>query len=209
MELLLDTHLLLWAAWQPDRLTTLASHEDARGIFAAELASRNFPNGIGGFARPSDFRGVTATNGAAGAAGVTVNRDARQTAEFVNAAQHWAVEHTRLGIPMMHEEALHGYAARGAPAFRSDRARQHLGSRHRRAVVRLRRARRARAARPVLLRWSMWRAIRAGVVSRRPTARTRISSATRLGGVAASRVETLPLADRHVLATLEALDRHG
>ena len=26
-----------------------------RGIFAAELASRNFPNGIGGFARPSDL----------------------------------------------------------------------------------------------------------------------------------------------------------
>ena len=77
-----------------------AKLQDARGIFSAELASRNFPNGIGGFARPSDFRGVTAINGgAAGAAGATVNRDARETAEFVNAAQHWAVEHTRLGIP--------------------------------------------------------------------------------------------------------------
>jgi beta-glucosidase len=61
---------------------------------------------------------VTATNGAAGAAGETVNRDARQTAEYVNAAQHWAVEHTRLGIPiLMHEESLHGYVARGATSF--------------------------------------------------------------------------------------------
>jgi beta-glucosidase len=95
-----------------------AKLQDARGTFSPELAAKNFPNGIGGFARPSDFRGVTATNGAAGAAGETVNRDARQTAEYVNAAQHWAVEHTRLGIPiLMHEESLHGYVARGATGF--------------------------------------------------------------------------------------------
>ena len=88
------------------------------GTFSPELASKNFPNGIGGFARPSDYRGVTQSNGAAGAAGETVNRDARQTAEFVSAAQHWAVEHTRLGIPiLMHEESLHGYVARGATTF--------------------------------------------------------------------------------------------
>jgi beta-glucosidase len=88
------------------------------GDFSPEMAGKNFPNGIGGFARPSDFRGVTSSNGAAGAAGETVNRDARQTAEFVNAAQHWAVEHTRLGIPiLMHEESLHGYVARGATSF--------------------------------------------------------------------------------------------
>jgi beta-glucosidase len=36
----------------------------------------------------------------------------------VNAAQHWAVEQTRLGIPiLMHEESLHGYVARGATSF--------------------------------------------------------------------------------------------
>jgi beta-glucosidase len=88
------------------------------GRFSAEFASKNFPNGIGGFARPSDFRGVTQSNGAAGAAGEAVNRDARQTAEYVNAAQHWAVEHTRLGIPiLMHEESLHGYVARDATSF--------------------------------------------------------------------------------------------
>ena len=88
------------------------------GDFSPALASQNFPNSIGGFARPSDYRGVTQSNGAAGASGEAVNRDARQTAEFVNAAQHWAVEHTRLGIPiLMHEESLHGYVARGATSF--------------------------------------------------------------------------------------------
>ena len=88
------------------------------GHFDAAKASQAFPNGIGGFARPSDYRGVSQSNGAAGAAGETVNRDARQTAEYVNAAQHWAVEHTRLGIPiLMHEESLHGYVARGATSF--------------------------------------------------------------------------------------------
>jgi beta-glucosidase len=92
--------------------------QTANGDFSPALASKNFPNGIGGFARPSDYRGVTQSNGAAGASGPTVNRDARQTAEFVNAAQHWAVEHTRLGIPiLMHEESLHGYVARGATSF--------------------------------------------------------------------------------------------
>ena len=95
-----------------------AKLQTSSGQFSPELAAKNFPNGIGGFARPSDYRGVTQTNGAAGAAGVTVNRDARQTAEYINAAQHWAVEHTRLGIPiLMHEEALHGYVARGATSF--------------------------------------------------------------------------------------------
>jgi beta-glucosidase len=88
------------------------------GRFSPELASKNFPNGIGGFARPSDYRGVTRSNGAAGASGEAVNRDARQTADYVNAAQHWAVEHTRLGIPiLMHEESLHGYVARDATSF--------------------------------------------------------------------------------------------
>ncbi len=87
------------------------------GDFSPELASKNFPNGIGGFARPSDKRGVIASNAAAGA-NRAVNRDARETADYISAAQHWAVEHTRLGIPiLMHEEALHGYVARGATSF--------------------------------------------------------------------------------------------
>ena len=91
--------------------------QTADGTFSPDLASKNFPNGIGGFARPSDKRGVSAGNAAAGATRA-VNRDARETANYINAAQHWAVEHTRLGIPiLMHEEALHGYVARGATSF--------------------------------------------------------------------------------------------
>ncbi|MEO7277593.1 MAG: glycoside hydrolase family 3 N-terminal domain-containing protein [Sphingomicrobium sp.] len=87
------------------------------GQFSADSASRAFPNGIGGMARPSDKRGVAAGNNAAGAT-EAVGRDARDTADYINAAQHWAVERTRLGIPiLMHEEALHGYVARGATSF--------------------------------------------------------------------------------------------
>jgi beta-glucosidase len=88
------------------------------GRFSAQEASQNFPNGLGQIARPSDKRGVIASNSAAGAATEAANRDARDTAEYVNAAQHWALERTRLGIPiLMHEESLHGYVARGATSF--------------------------------------------------------------------------------------------
>jgi len=89
------------------------------GDFDPDKASNLFPHGLGQISRPSDFRGVDPTlNGAAGAAGDAVNRDARQTADYVNAAQRWAVENTRLGIPLMlHEESLHGYTARGATSF--------------------------------------------------------------------------------------------
>jgi beta-glucosidase len=88
------------------------------GAFAPDKASAVFPDGLGQIARPSDKRGVTVSNAAAGAAAGSVNRDARNTAEYVNAAQRWAMERTRLGIPiLMHEEALHGYVARGATSF--------------------------------------------------------------------------------------------
>src|SRR5690349_4082263 len=36
-----------------------AKLQDAHGTFSPDLAAKNFPAGIGGFARPSDFRGVT------------------------------------------------------------------------------------------------------------------------------------------------------
>lgn len=88
------------------------------GTFSSEKASSAFPNGLGQIARPSDARGITQSDGAAGAAAGIPNRDARNTADYVNAAQRWAVERTRLGIPiLMHEEALHGYVARGATSF--------------------------------------------------------------------------------------------
>jgi beta-glucosidase len=92
------------------------------GDFSPERASAAFPNGLGQIARPSDKRGVVAPTtggtGAAGAADGVVNRDAADTARYVNAAQRWAVERTRLGIPLLfHEEALHGYVAPGATSF--------------------------------------------------------------------------------------------
>ena len=105
------------------QLVTSWEHKDKiqtnAGAFSPTEASQNFPNGLGQIARPSDKRGVTVANaGAAGAAAGGVNRDAKDTAEYVNAAQRWAVQGTRLGIPiLMHEEALHGYVARGATSF--------------------------------------------------------------------------------------------
>jgi beta-glucosidase len=49
---------------------------------------------------------------------VEPRRDSRQTVELVNAVQKFAVEETRLGIPVFfHEEGLHGYAAVGATSF--------------------------------------------------------------------------------------------
>src|SRR3954449_11336821 len=44
-----------------------AKVQNRDGHFAADKASQAFPNGIGGMARPSDRRGVDASNGAAGA----------------------------------------------------------------------------------------------------------------------------------------------
>ena len=87
------------------------------GEFDPAKAAQNFPNGLGQIARPYDRRAIT-QGPAAGAAPGTANRNAADTARYVNAAQRWAMEQTRLGIPMfMHEEALHGYVAPGATSF--------------------------------------------------------------------------------------------
>ena len=92
--------------------------EDAGGNFSPEKASQLHPHGIGMLGRPSDRQGQAAPGGAAGDSGRRVNRNALETATYVNAAQKWAMEQTRLGIPMFtHEEALHGYAARDATSF--------------------------------------------------------------------------------------------
>jgi beta-glucosidase len=105
----------LQAVWEhKDRIQT------PDGTFSPERASQAFPNGLGQIARPSDRRGVAApaATGAAGATAAQANRNARETADYINAAQHWAVERTRLGIPLiMHEEALHGSVARDATSF--------------------------------------------------------------------------------------------
>jgi len=94
-----------------------AGVQNADTTFSAEKALAAFPNGMGMFARPSDRQRGDAAN-VAGDAGETANRGPRETAEYVNAVQKWAMERTRLGIPvLMHEEALHGYAAREATSF--------------------------------------------------------------------------------------------
>jgi beta-glucosidase len=85
--------------------------------FDSAKASANFPDGIGALGRPSDKRG---TPGVGQASGGSADRwrTPRQTVEFINALQKWALEGTRLGIPVLvHEESLHGYMATQATSF--------------------------------------------------------------------------------------------
>jgi beta-glucosidase len=73
--------------------------------FDATKAAIRYPNGFGSFSRPSDLRGAVSPRIARG-------RDVHGTVKIVNAIQHFALEKTRLGIPVLfHEEGLHGYAA--------------------------------------------------------------------------------------------------
>ena len=84
---------------------------DEAGNFDPAKAAALYPAGIGHFARPNDLAGATSPL-------EQPFRNERQTVELVNAIQKWAVEETRLGIPVLfHEEGLHGYAARGATSF--------------------------------------------------------------------------------------------
>ncbi len=84
---------------------------DAAGNFDPAKARAAFPAGIGQVARPSDLRG-------GGDPLQQPFRNARQTVDLVDAIQRYAVNDTRLGIPVLfHEEALHGYVARDATSF--------------------------------------------------------------------------------------------
>lgn len=84
---------------------------DAQRQLDISKLRRLYPNGMGQMARPSDAAGAVSPR-------VLPGRDARQTVALVNALQHWAVNETRLGIPILfHEEGLHGYAAVGATSF--------------------------------------------------------------------------------------------
>ena len=96
-----------------------ADIQNADSSFSADKAAAAWPNGIGMFARPSDRQlGAASDNAAAGDSGEVKHRGPRETADYVNAAQKWAIERTRLGVPLlMHEEALHGYVAREATSF--------------------------------------------------------------------------------------------
>lgn len=94
-----------------------AALQNSDSSFSPEKARAAHPHGMGMFGRPSDRQlGAAAT--VAGDAGAVAHRGPRETAEYVNAVQKWAMEGTRLGIPvLMHEEALHGYVAREATSF--------------------------------------------------------------------------------------------
>lgn len=90
--------------------------QDAATDFSAAKAAERYPHGLGMIGRPSDRQ--KGAGGAAGDSGKLVNRNALATANYINAAQKWAIEQTRLGIPLlMHEEALHGYVAVDATSF--------------------------------------------------------------------------------------------
>ena len=70
--------------------------------FDSAKASQTHPNGIGTISRPSDTHGP-------GSPRTNPPRTIENSVAYVNAAQKWAREKTRLGIPIMfHEEALHG-----------------------------------------------------------------------------------------------------
>lgn len=95
-----------------------AEIQDPAGNFDPERASQNYPHGLGQISRPYDRQGVEQGTTAAGANAGASNRDGRETVEYVNAAQRWAIEETRLGIPLLfHEESLHGYVAPNATSF--------------------------------------------------------------------------------------------
>lgn len=90
------------AVWQQKRGLV-----DASGNFDPAKAAPILQHGIGQITRVSD--GIERGNR---------RRGPRETVEFVNAIQHWVMDHTRLAIPVMfHEEALHGLAAQKGTTF--------------------------------------------------------------------------------------------
>ena len=91
--------------------------QNAQGDFDPAKASAAFPHGLGMISRPSDRVGVVQATGA-GAVANSGNRSGEEMARYINAAQKWSMENTRLGIPMlMHEESLHGLVVPGATSF--------------------------------------------------------------------------------------------
>ncbi len=70
------------------------------GKFSVELAKKNFPEGIGQFARQRELL------------------TPKESAEYANAVQKWLKENTRLGIPaVIHDEILHGNMSSGSTVF--------------------------------------------------------------------------------------------
>lgn len=70
------------------------------GKFSLELAKKNFPVGIGQFARQRELL------------------TPKESVEYANSVQKWLKEHTRLGIPaVIHDEILHGNMSSGSTVF--------------------------------------------------------------------------------------------
>ncbi len=85
--------------------------QNADHTFNPELASGVHPWGIGMIARPSDLTGPASPR-------LNPPRSIEDSLAYVHAVQDWAVNETRLGIPVIfHEESLHGLAARDATSF--------------------------------------------------------------------------------------------
>ena len=80
-------------------------------VFDPAKAAAMFPHGIGQIARPSDRSGPSSPR-------VVPRRSIEASIQYVIDAQAWAMQNTRLGIPILfHEESLHGLAAKDATAF--------------------------------------------------------------------------------------------
>ena len=85
--------------------------DPATGDFAPGKASAAYPASFGQVTRPSDRRGAPNIEGKRW-------RTPEDTIKLVNDIQRWALERTRLGIPVLfHEECLHGYMAPEATNF--------------------------------------------------------------------------------------------
>ncbi|HEX4780346.1 MAG TPA: glycoside hydrolase family 3 N-terminal domain-containing protein [Usitatibacter sp.] len=84
---------------------------DGASDFSAAKAAKAYPNGFGQVTRASDRKGAPNIPGVRW-------RSSEDTVRFVNDIQRWAVERTRLGIPVLfHEECLHGFMAADATMF--------------------------------------------------------------------------------------------
>ncbi|HUD95095.1 MAG TPA: glycoside hydrolase family 3 N-terminal domain-containing protein [Sphingobium sp.] len=81
------------------------------GAFSPEKAAAAIPHGIGQMSRPSDTMGTTRFM-------TDPYRTPEDAVAFMNAVQNYAVEQTRLGIPLLfHEETAHGLAVQDATNF--------------------------------------------------------------------------------------------
>lgn len=90
---------------------TKASIMEETLVFSPERAAKAIPHGIGQIARPSDTAGSQHFQ-------TRSYREPEDAVAFVNAVQRYAVERTRLGIPVLfHEETAHGLAVKGGTSF--------------------------------------------------------------------------------------------